>query len=203
MHLCLLLFFSTVVYAVTRIVEPDFEGVNFAKALFGQRLEKVFQESAVDSETSCQIQCLKHIRCFSHILGTRNEKGKFPCQLCDSDRFTSHENLTQDKKWLYRGMELFNRRRWKKYYLLFFFLATLLALKQTKCRVAVVFNDGYTESLPTMSDLIYYRDRNIGIPSFRILSTFYKIFFHSKYSDWVSISTVSYTHLTLPTKLEV
>ena len=40
MRLCLLLLFSTVVYAVTRIVEPDFKGINFAKALFGQRLEK-------------------------------------------------------------------------------------------------------------------------------------------------------------------
>ena len=106
MRLCLLLFFSTVVYAVTRIVEPDFEGVNFAKALFGQRLQKVFQETAVDSETSCQIQCLKHIRCLSYNLGTINEKGKFTCQLCDSDRFTSHENLTEEKKWHYRGMKV-------------------------------------------------------------------------------------------------
>ena len=63
MRLCLLLFFSTVVYAVTRIVEPDFEGVNFAKALFGKRLEKVFQETAVDSETSCKMQCLNTVVC--------------------------------------------------------------------------------------------------------------------------------------------
>ena len=110
MRPCFLLFLSTVVYAVTRIVELDFEGVNFAKALFGQRLEKVFQESAVDSETSCQLHCLRHIRCLSYNLGTISEKGKFTCQLCDSDRFTSHENLTQDEKWLHRGMELINRR---------------------------------------------------------------------------------------------
>ena len=75
MRPCFLLFLSTVVYAVTRIVEVDFEGVNFAKALFGKRVDKVFQESAVDSETSCQIQCLKHIRCLSYNLGTINEKG--------------------------------------------------------------------------------------------------------------------------------
>ena len=110
MRLCLFLFFSTVVYAVTRIVQPDFEGVNFAKALFGKRLDKVFQETAVDSETSCQVQCLKNIGCLSYNLGTTNQKGKFICQLCDSDRFTSHENFTQDKKWLYRGMEVINRR---------------------------------------------------------------------------------------------
>ena len=111
MRLCLLLFFSTVVYAVTRIVEPDFEGVNFAKALFGQRLEKVFQERAVDSETSCQIQCLKHIRCLSYNLGPINAKGNFTCQLCDSDRFTSRENFTQDKKWRCRGMEVISRTK--------------------------------------------------------------------------------------------
>ena len=109
-RLCLLLFFSTVVYAVTRIVEPDFEGVNFAKALFEQRIEKVFQETTVDSDTSCQIQCLGHIRCFSHNVGSIKEKGNFTCQLCDSDRFTNHGNLTQDEKWLYRGMEVINRR---------------------------------------------------------------------------------------------
>ena len=108
MHLYLFVFFGTVVYAVARIVEPDFEGVNFAKALFGKRLDKVFQETAVDSETSCQVQCLKNVRCLSYNLGTKHEKGKFICQLCDSDRFTSHENFTQDKKWLYRGMEVNN-----------------------------------------------------------------------------------------------
>ena len=110
MRLCLLLFFSAVICAVARIVEADFEGVNFAKALFGKRLDKAFHESAVDSEISCQIQCLKHIRCLSYNLGTTNEKGKFTCELCDSDRFTSHENLAQDEKWLYRGMEVICRR---------------------------------------------------------------------------------------------
>ena len=110
MRLCLLLFFSTVVCAVTGIVEPDFEGVNFAKALFGKRLDKVFQESALDSETPCQIQCLKHNCYLSYNLGTSKEKGNFTCQLCDSDRFTNHENLTQDEKWLCREMEVIKRR---------------------------------------------------------------------------------------------
>ena len=106
MRLCLFLLFSTVAYAVTRIVEPDFEGVNFAAALFGKRLDKVFQETAVDSETSCQIQCVKNTRCLSYNLGTTNEKYNFSCQLCDSDRFTSHESFTKDEKWLYRGIEV-------------------------------------------------------------------------------------------------
>ena len=117
MRLFLFLFFSTVVYTLTRIVEPDFEGVNFAKALFAKRLDKVFQETAVDSETSCQIQCLKNIRCLSYNLGTTNEKGNFTCQLCDSDRFTSPENFTLDEKWLYRELEVINRRSLKKLYL--------------------------------------------------------------------------------------
>ena len=109
-RLSLLLFFSTVVCAVTCIVEPDLEGVNFAKALFGKRLDKVSQELALDSETPCQIECQKHNRCLSYNLGTSNEKGNFTCQLCDTDRFTRHENLTHDEKWLYRGMEEINRR---------------------------------------------------------------------------------------------
>ena len=125
MRLCLLPFFSTVVYAVTRILQPDFEGVNFAKALFGQRLEKVFQETAVNSETYCQIQCLKHIRCLSYNLGTINEKGKFICQLCDSDRFTSRENFTHDKKWRYRGIEVINRTKKLKEILLSCFSSSL------------------------------------------------------------------------------
>ena len=108
MRLCLLLFFSTVTYALTRIVELDFEGVNFAAALFGKRLDKVFQETTVDFETSCQIQCVKDIRCLSYNFGNTNEKDKFTCQLCDSDRFTSHEHFIEDKKWRYRGMEVNN-----------------------------------------------------------------------------------------------
>ena len=129
MRLCLLLFFGTVVCAVTRIVEPDFEGVNFAKALFGKRLDKVFQETAVDSETSCQIECVKNIRCLSYNLGTTNKKDNFTCQLCDSDRFTSRENFTQDKKWRYRGLEV-NYEKSKE--TCFSSLITLLALLKNK-----------------------------------------------------------------------
>lgn len=128
MGLCLLLFFGTVVYAVSRIVEPTFDGVNFAKALFGKRLDNVFQETVVDSETSCQIKCVKDMRCLSYNFRTTNETDIL-CQLSDSDRFTSHENLTQDWKWLYRGMEVTNLISWNK---LFFFLlpACLTTSKQ-------------------------------------------------------------------------
>ncbi|XP_029211143.2 ficolin-2-like [Acropora millepora] len=105
MRLCLLLSFSTVVYAVSRIVDPSFDGVNFAKALFGKRLDNVFQETVVDSETSCQIKCVKDMRCLSYNFRTTNKTENLQCQLSDSDRFTSHDNFTQDGEWLYRGME--------------------------------------------------------------------------------------------------
>ena len=157
MRLCLLLFLSTVVYAVTRIVEPDFEGVNFAAPLFGKRLDMVFQETAVDSETSCQIQCLKNIRCLSYNLGTTNEKGNFTCQLSDSDRFTSHEKFTQDEKWLYRGMEVIKPRSWKKIY--FFLLPCNSFFPNSKQSGNGRFKYGYTGSLSTLSDLTYCRDR--------------------------------------------
>ena len=108
MRFRLLLFFRTVVYALARIVEPDFEGVNFATALFGKRLHKVFQETAVDSETSCQIQSVKNIRCLSYNFGTKSKKGNFIWQLSDSDRFSSYENFTKDEKWRYRALEVNN-----------------------------------------------------------------------------------------------
>ena len=119
----------------------------------------------MDSETSCQMQCLKHIRCFSYSLGSINEKGKFTCQLRDFDRFTSRENFTQDKKSHYRGMEVINRTKKLKEILLSCFSSSLqlfLSQNQTKHRVMEDFNDGYTDSLSILSDLIYYRDINIG-----------------------------------------
>ena len=118
MRLYLFLLFSTVAYAVTRIVEPDFEGVNFAKALFGKRLDKVFQETAVDSETSFQIHCVKNSRCLFYNLGTTNKKDNLTCQLCDSDRFKNHESFKEDKKWRYRGMEVITLEVERKLFLL-------------------------------------------------------------------------------------
>ena len=153
MRLCLFLFFSTVVYAVTRIVEPDFEGVNFAAVLFGKRLDKEFQETAVDSETSCQIHCVKNIRCLSYNLGNTNAKDNFTCQLCDSDRFTSYENLKQDKKWRYRGMEVSNWRSRKKPYL-FLLPCNSFGLSRKQIRIQV-----FLLHRATVHDLLLSVDR--------------------------------------------
>ena len=129
MRLYLLLSFSTVVYAVSRIVDPSFDGINFAKALFGKRLDSVFHETVVGSETSCQIKCVKDKRCLSYNFRTTNKTEDLHCQLSNSDRFTSHENFTQDGKWLYRGMEVTHLISWNKP---FFFLlpACLTTSKQ-------------------------------------------------------------------------
>ncbi|XP_068732569.1 microfibril-associated glycoprotein 4-like [Montipora capricornis] len=106
MRLCLLLFYGSVAYGITRIVDPDFEGVNFAKALIGKKLNgSVFRVISVDSEDFCQVECVEDIRCLSYNFGTTDEKSNFICELSNSDRFTSHVNYTEDEKWLYRGLQ--------------------------------------------------------------------------------------------------
>ena len=55
-------------------LKPDFAGVNFATAPFGKRLNEVFQETTVDFEISCQIQCVKNIRYLSYNLVTTRKK---------------------------------------------------------------------------------------------------------------------------------
>lgn len=107
MRLCLLLLYGSVVCAITRIVDPDFEGVNFARALIGKKLNgSVFRViSTVDSEVFCQIECVKDARCLSYNFGTTNETANITCELSNSDRFTSHVNFTEDGKWLYRGLQ--------------------------------------------------------------------------------------------------
>ena len=107
MRLCLLLFYGSVACAITRIVDPDFEGVNFAKALIGKKLNgSVFRIMSVDSEVFCQIECVKDTRCLSYNFGTTNETGNFICELSNSERFTSHVNFTEDENWLYKGLQV-------------------------------------------------------------------------------------------------
>ena len=107
MYLYWLMFYGTAVYAICRITHPDFEAVNFAKALRGKKLNgSVFQEISVDSEVSCQFACVKDTRCLSYNFGSMNEGDNFTCQLSDSDRFTSHKNFIEDYKMLYRGTEV-------------------------------------------------------------------------------------------------
>ena len=107
MFLYWLMFYGTAVYAVIRILDPDLEAINFAKALRGKKLNgSVFQEISVDSEVSCQFACVKETRCLSYNFGSLNKKDNFTCQLSASDRFTSHQNLTEDDKMLYRGIQV-------------------------------------------------------------------------------------------------
>ena len=103
----LTVFSVAAVYAVIRIVDPDLEAINFAKALRGKKLNgSVFQEISVDSEVSCQFACVKDARCLSYNFGSLNEEDNFTCQLSASDRFTSHQNFTDDEKMLYRGIQV-------------------------------------------------------------------------------------------------
>ena len=107
MYLYWLMFYGAAVDAIYRIADPDLEAINFAKALHGKKLNgSVFQEISVDSEVSCQFACIKETLCLSYNFGSMNDGDNFACQLSDSDRFTSHENFTEDDKMLYRGIEV-------------------------------------------------------------------------------------------------
>ena len=54
-----LLVFATTVYGISRISEPDFKAVNFAKAREGRRLNSsVIKAMNVDSEGACRLQCV-------------------------------------------------------------------------------------------------------------------------------------------------
>ena len=107
MYLHWLLFCGTSVYAVIRIADQDLAAINFAKALHGRKLNgSVFQEISVDSEDSCEIACVKEARCLSYNFGIITDGDTLTCQLSDSDRFASHENLAEDGKVLYRGIQV-------------------------------------------------------------------------------------------------
>ena len=108
MYLYWLMLYGTAVQAISRIADPHLEAINFSKALRGKKLNgSVFQELSANSEVSCQIACVKEIRrCFSYNFGSMNKDENFTCQLSDSDRFTSHENFTEDDKMLYRGIQV-------------------------------------------------------------------------------------------------
>ena len=107
MFLYWLMFYGAAVYAVSRIVDLDLQAIDFARAVRGKKLNgSVFQEISVDSEVSCQIACVKEARCLSYNFGSLNEEDNFACQLSASDRFTSHENFTEDDKMLYRGIQV-------------------------------------------------------------------------------------------------
>ena len=108
MHLWMLTLLCTAVYGISRISVPDLKAVNFAEAIEGRKLSgSVIKEIEVDSESSCQFQCVGEERCQSYNFATtKNNSEKFKCQLSDSDRFVGFVNVTEDKDFIYRGKQV-------------------------------------------------------------------------------------------------
>ena len=108
MHLFMIFLLCAVVYGIGRISEPDLRAVNFAVKIEGQKLNgSLIKEIKVDSESSCQIECVDEERCQSYNFGTiKGDSEKFECQLSASDRFAAFANFTEDKNFIYRGIEV-------------------------------------------------------------------------------------------------
>ena len=94
------------VYGINRISEPDLKAVSFAEKIAGQKLNgSLIKEIDVDSESSCQLECVDEERCQSYNFGTiEGNSGKFRCELSDSDRFVGLANFTKDEHFIYRGI---------------------------------------------------------------------------------------------------
>ena len=109
MHLCLIFFLCAVVYGINRISEPDLKAVNFADKIKGKKLTgSLLREVEVDSESSCQLECLGKERCQSYNFGTiMTDSKKLKCQLSGSDRFAGFANFTEDNDFIYRGIKVF------------------------------------------------------------------------------------------------
>jgi len=99
---------ATAVFGISRISQPNFKAVNFAKAKEGWKLNgSVISETKVDSESSCRLECVEDERCKSYNFGTvKDSSGRFVCQLSDSDRFVGHVNFTEVEDFLYRGIKV-------------------------------------------------------------------------------------------------
>ncbi|KAL9982283.1 hypothetical protein ACROYT_G004309 [Oculina patagonica] len=107
MHLWILTLICTAVHGISRISPPGFKAVNFARAIEGRKLNgSVIKEVEVESESSCRLECVEEERCQSYNFATtKNEAGRFKCQLSDSDRFFGHVNFTEDENFSYRGIK--------------------------------------------------------------------------------------------------
>ena len=108
MHLWMLTLLCTAVFGISRISEPDLKAVNFADAIEGRKLTgSVINEIEVDSESSCQFECVGEERCQSYnFRTTKDNSGKFKCQLSDSDRFVGFANFIEDKDFIYKGRQV-------------------------------------------------------------------------------------------------
>ena len=71
MHLCVTFLLCAVAYGIGRISEPDLRAVNFAGKIEGKKLNgSLIREIEVDSESSCQLECVDEERCQSYNFGT-------------------------------------------------------------------------------------------------------------------------------------
>ena len=98
-------------FCISRISQSGWNGVNFAKAIEGRKLcGRVIKEMEVESESFCRLECVEEQQCLSYNFGTtKNDAGKFKCQLSDSDRFYGHANFTADGSFRYRGIKVILR----------------------------------------------------------------------------------------------
>ena len=108
MHLCIVILICTAVYGISRISENDLIAVNFAKPMAGRKLNgSVIKEIDVESEGSCQLECVKEGQCRSYNIGTKkNDAEKFKCELSDSDQFTGFINFTKEENFTYIGLQV-------------------------------------------------------------------------------------------------
>ncbi|KAL9982294.1 hypothetical protein ACROYT_G004321 [Oculina patagonica] len=109
MHLLIwmLTLVCTTVHGISRISQPGFKAVNFARAIEGRKLNgSVIKEVEVESESSCRLQCVEEERCQSYNFATtKNDAGRYKCELSDSDRFFGHVNFTANENFSYRGIK--------------------------------------------------------------------------------------------------
>ncbi|KAL9982272.1 hypothetical protein ACROYT_G004298 [Oculina patagonica] len=112
MRLWILSLVCTAVYGISRISGPNLKAVNFAQAIEGHKLNgSVIKEVEVDSESSCQFECVEEERCQSYNFATtKNNDERFKCQLSDSDRFHGHVYFEKDQGFIYKGLQVPVRR---------------------------------------------------------------------------------------------
>ena len=108
MHLSIISLLCAVAYGISRISGPNVKAVYFAEKIKGQMLNgSLIRDIEVDSESSCQLECVNEERCQSYNFGTiKSDSNKFKCQLSDSDRFAGFVKFIEDKDFIYRGIKV-------------------------------------------------------------------------------------------------
>ena len=108
MHLSIISLLCAVTYGINRISGPNLTAVNYAEKIKGQMLNgSLIRDIEVDSESSCQLECVNEERCQSYNFGTiKGDSNKFKCQLSDSDRFAGFVKFIEDKDFIYRGIKV-------------------------------------------------------------------------------------------------